>query len=133
MSHRRCTTLATLLVAALLAAPAAQAAEPPPNDDVADAVALTLIEHLAALTGLHLPTEALQELAQANRTEIDEQIGRSPENTAVVAALEQQFDTFQAAREDNGLLGASGAVPSGDQIASEFERFLADQDRRPRD
>ena len=37
---------------------------------------------------------------------------------------------YQAAREDNGLLGESGAMPSGDQIASEFERFLADQDRR---
>ncbi len=94
------------------------------------AAALTLVEQLASLTGLHLPTEALQEAAQANRTEIDEQIARSPENTAVVAALEQQFDNFQAAREDNGLLGESGAMPSGEQIASEFERFLADRDRR---
>jgi hypothetical protein len=94
------------------------------------AASLMLVEQLAALTGLHLPTEALAEAAQANRTEIDEQIGRSPENTAVVAALEQQFDSFQAAREDNGLLGESGAMPSGEQIASEFERFLADRDRR---
>jgi hypothetical protein len=94
------------------------------------AAALTLVEHLASLTGLHLPTEALLEAAQTNRTEVDEQIGRSPENTAVVAALEQQFDSFTAAREDNGLLGESGAMPSGDQIASEFERFLAERDRR---
>jgi predicted ATP-grasp superfamily ATP-dependent carboligase len=94
------------------------------------AAALTLVEHLASLTGLHLPVEALQEAAQANRTEIDTQIAQSPENAAVVAALEEQFDSFQAAREDNGLLGESGAMPSGDQIASEFERFLADQDRR---
>jgi predicted ATP-grasp superfamily ATP-dependent carboligase len=94
------------------------------------AAALTLVEHLASLTGLHLPADALQEAAQVNRTEIDEQIARSPENTAVVAALEEQFDNFTAAREDNGLLGASGAMPSGDEIASEFERFLADRDRR---
>jgi predicted ATP-grasp superfamily ATP-dependent carboligase len=94
------------------------------------AAAQTLVEHLASLTGLHLPTEQLAEAAQANRTEIDEQIARSPENTAVVAALEQQFDSFTAAREDNGLLGESGAMPSGEEIASEFERFLADRDRR---
>ena len=94
------------------------------------AAAQTLVEHLASLTGLHLPTEHLAEAAQANRTEIDEQIARSPENTAVVAALEQQFDSFTAAREDNGLLGESGAMPSGEEIASEFERFLADRDRR---
>jgi hypothetical protein len=47
-----------------------------------------------------------------------------------VTALEQQFDRFTAAREENGLLGDTGAVPSGEEIASEFERFLADQDRR---
>jgi predicted ATP-grasp superfamily ATP-dependent carboligase len=98
------------------------------------AASLTLVEHLTTLTGLHLPTEALQEAAQATRTDIDEQIGRSPENTAVVTALEQQFDNFTAAREENGLLGETGAMPSGEAIASEFERFLADQDRRrPRD
>jgi predicted ATP-grasp superfamily ATP-dependent carboligase len=95
------------------------------------AAAVTLLEHVERLTGLHLPAEALREAAEANRSDIDEQIGRSPENTAVVASLEQQFDAFQAAREDNGLLGGSGELPSGDQLASELERFLADQDRRP--
>jgi predicted ATP-grasp superfamily ATP-dependent carboligase len=98
------------------------------------AASVTLIEHLEKLTGLHLPTETLAEAAQANRTEIDEQIGRSAENTAVVAALEQQYDSFTAAREGTDLLGGSGEVPSAEEIGAEFERFLADQDRkRPRD
>jgi predicted ATP-grasp superfamily ATP-dependent carboligase len=98
------------------------------------AASLTLLEHLERLTGLHLPTESLREAAEANRTEIDEQIGASVENTAVVATLEQQFDNFQAAREDSGLLGDAGQVPSAEELGAEFERFLADQDRRrPRD
>jgi len=98
------------------------------------AASLTLLEHLETLTGLHLPVESLREAAESNRTEIDEQIAGSPENTAVVSALEQQFDAFTAAREENGLLGASGDLPSGDELATEFERFLADQDRKgPRD
>jgi predicted ATP-grasp superfamily ATP-dependent carboligase len=98
------------------------------------AASLILLEHLEKLTGLHLPTESLREAAESNRTEIDEQIARSPENTSVVAALEQQFDAFTAAREETGLLGPSGEMPSGEQLAGEFERFLADQDRkRPRD
>jgi PAC2 family len=98
------------------------------------AASLTLLEHLSGLTGLHLPTDALREAAEANRTEIDEQIGRSAENTAVVAALEEQFDSFTAAHEDTGLLGPAGEVPSAEEIGAEFERFLADQDRkRPRD
>jgi predicted ATP-grasp superfamily ATP-dependent carboligase len=94
------------------------------------AASMTLLEHLESLTGLHLPVEGLREVAEANRTDIDEQIAASPENTAVVAALEQQFDNFQAAREESGLLGDAGQVPSAEEIGAEFERFLADQDRR---
>jgi predicted ATP-grasp superfamily ATP-dependent carboligase len=98
------------------------------------AASMTLLEHLERLTGLHLPVEGLREAAEANRTDIDEQIAASPENTAVVAALEQQFDTFQAAREESGLLGEAGQVPSAEELGAEFEKFLADQDRRrPRD
>jgi predicted ATP-grasp superfamily ATP-dependent carboligase len=96
------------------------------------AASLTLLEHLSQLTGLHLPTEAMREAAEAHRTEVDEQIGRSPENTAVVAALEQQYDQFAAAREGNELLSDVGEVPSGEEIGAEFERFLADQDRKRR-
>lgn len=98
------------------------------------AASLTLVEHLEQLTGLHLPTEALREAAETNRTDIDGQIARSSENTAVVAALEQQYDTFAAARDGTDLLSATGEVPSAEELGAEFERFLADQDRkRPRD
>jgi len=98
------------------------------------AASVSLLEHLERLTGLHLPTESLREAAEAHRTEVDEQIGRSEENAAVVAALEQQYDAFTAAREGTDLLGGSGEVPSAEEIGAEFERFLADQDRkRPRD
>jgi hypothetical protein len=94
------------------------------------AASVTLLEHLMRLTGLHLPVETLREAAEANRTEIDEQIARSPENTAVVTALEQQFDSFTAAHEGTGLLGTAGQVPSAEELGAEFERFLAEQDRK---
>jgi predicted ATP-grasp superfamily ATP-dependent carboligase len=93
------------------------------------AASVTLLEHLEQLTGLHLPIDTLREAAEANRTEIDAQIARSAENTAVVAALEEQYDTFTAAREGTELL-SGGEVPSAEEIGAEFERFLADQDRR---
>jgi predicted ATP-grasp superfamily ATP-dependent carboligase len=92
------------------------------------AASLTLLEHLERLTGLHVPTEVLREAAEANRTEVDEQIGRSSENTAVVAALEEQFDSFTASRDDTGLLGFGGEMPSGDELGAQIERFLAEQD-----
>jgi predicted ATP-grasp superfamily ATP-dependent carboligase len=94
------------------------------------AASLTLLEHLGQLTGLHVPTETLREAAEANRTEIDEQIGRSTENTAVVAALEEQYDTFTSARDSTGLLGSAGEMPSGEEIGAQIEQFLAEQDRK---
>jgi predicted ATP-grasp superfamily ATP-dependent carboligase len=93
------------------------------------AASLTLLEHLEKLTGLHVPTETLREAAEANRTEVDEQIGRSSENTAVVAALEEQFDSFTASRDETGLLGFGGEMPSGEELGAQIERFLAEQDR----
>jgi predicted ATP-grasp superfamily ATP-dependent carboligase len=98
------------------------------------AASLTLLEHLEKLTGLHVPTETLREAAEANRTEVDEQIGRSSENTAVVAALEEQFDSFTASRDDTGLLGFGGEMPTGEELGAQIERFLAEQDGdRPTD
>ncbi|MGY1722669.1 proteasome assembly chaperone family protein [Blastococcus sp. SYSU DS0533] len=94
------------------------------------AASLTLLEHLEQLTGLRLPTESLREAAELHRTEVDAQIARSADNVAVVAALEQQYDSFTAAREGSDLLGGGGEVPSAEEIGAEFERFLADQDRR---
>jgi len=98
------------------------------------AASLTLLEHLEQLTGLHVPTETLREAAEANRTDVDEQIGRSSENTAVVAALEEQFDSFTASRDDTGLLGFGGEMPSGEELGAQIEQFLAEQDGdRPTD
>jgi hypothetical protein len=94
------------------------------------AASLTLLEHLSRLTGLHVPTDSLREAAEVHRTEVDEQIGRSSENTAVVAALEQQYDQFTTAREGSELLSEIGEVPSGEEIGAELERFLAEQERR---
>ncbi|MCZ2805259.1 PAC2 family protein [Modestobacter sp. VKM Ac-2983] len=92
------------------------------------AASLTLLEHLTRLTGLHVPVETLREAAEAHRTEVDEQIARSSENTAVVNALEEQFDSFAASREETGLLGFSGEMPTGDELGAQIERFLAEQD-----
>ncbi|WP_036335256.1 MULTISPECIES: proteasome assembly chaperone family protein [Modestobacter] len=98
------------------------------------AASLTLLEHLTQLTGLLVPTETLREAAEAHRTEVDEQIARSSENTAVVSALEEQFDSFTASREETGLLGFGGEMPSGDELGAQIERFLAEQDGdRPTD
>jgi hypothetical protein len=81
--------------------------------------ALALVEGLAAVAGLDLPTSKLAEAADASRRQVDELIAQSEEHAAMVRQLEAQLDAV----EDPGLhLG--GRLPSGDEIAAELERFL---------
>src|SRR4051794_17306735 len=94
------------------------------------AAAAALLDNVAAVTELVLPTTALHTAAEATRTELDEQVAASPEVAAVVTALEQQYDAFLATRSESGsggdLLAARGGFPTADELGAELERFLAD-------
>lgn len=92
---------------------------------------LALLNSLSRASGLVLPALALSEAAQATRTNIDEQVGKSEEVVAIVAALEQQYDAFRAGRGQAPLLAMDGtAMPTADELGAELERFLAAQDRK---
>ena len=80
---------------------------------------------------------------ESDRTRLHERLARTVTSIAdrvptawgrVLAVAWVLGTVFVRVCEDNGLLGESGEMPSGEQLADEFERFLADQDRkRPRD
>jgi len=90
-----------------------------------------LLGAVVKATGLSLPTAALRAAAERTRQEIDEQVGRSEEVTAVVHALEQQYDAFALTRGPGTLLAAQrDALPTADELGAELERFLAEQDGR---
>jgi predicted ATP-grasp superfamily ATP-dependent carboligase len=94
------------------------------------AAAAALLDNVAAVTELVLPTTALHTAADATRTELDEQVAASPEVAGVVTALEQQYDAFLATRSESGsggdLLAGRGGFPTADELGAELERFLAD-------
>jgi hypothetical protein len=93
------------------------------------AAAVVLLESVASVSGLTLGTEELVATALSTRTALDTQIAESPEVAAVVQALEQQYDAFQAGRE-RSLLGQDAAdLPTADELGAELERFLAEQGR----
>jgi hypothetical protein len=93
------------------------------------AAAVVLLEKVAELSGLRLGTEDLADTARSTRAALDTQIGESPEVAAVVQALEQQYDAFQAGRQ-RSLLGQDGSdLPTADELGAELERFLAEQGR----
>jgi proteasome assembly chaperone (PAC2) family protein len=102
----------------------AQAVYPP--------AALALLNSVATSTGLDLLDAELREAAQRTNEAIERQIAESAEVGELVRALEEQYDTATAEAENpvRGLLAEGEAMPTADELAAQFERFLADnQDR----
>ncbi|OZM71563.1 proteasome protein [Amycolatopsis antarctica] len=89
--------------------------------------ALTLLESVARTAGLVVPDEALRDSARTADAEIARQVAESDEVAEVVHALERQYDAFKSAEERGSLLAEVGErIPSGDELASELEQFLAE-------
>jgi PAC2 family. len=105
----------------------AQAVYPP--------AALALLGSVTTSTGLDLPDAELREAADRTNEAIERQVEESAEVGELVRALEQQYDTAaesQQAAVDAaaGLLADGEAMPTADELAAQFERFLAEnQDR----
>jgi len=90
------------------------------------AAAITLLAAVERATGLNLPGEALREAAQLTDAEIARQVEGSDEVAEVVRSLEEQYDAFNAGRQDL-LAGQPENMPTADELGAQFERFLAEQ------
>jgi hypothetical protein len=96
------------------------------QSEFADA-ALVGLERVTSATGLHLGMGELVTTAGTNRAEIAKHLADSEEVAAVVAALEQQYDTFLEGRKQRSLLATElSDLPTADEIGAEFEAFLKD-------
>ena len=95
------------------------------------AAAVTLLGTVSRATGLSLPDEALREAARRTDEEIARQVDDSDEIKEVVLALERQYDAFADAAQREGLLADVAEMPTADELAAQFERFLAEQQGRP--
>lgn len=103
----------------------AQAVYPP--------AALALLGAMATSTSLDLPDTDLREASERTNEAIERQVAESAEVGELVRALEQQYDTATAEAAENpvgGLLAEGEAMPTADELAAQFEHFLAEnQDR----
>ena len=89
---------------------------------------VVLMEALAARTGLVLPVESLRGAAEQTQASIAAQLTQSDEVAGVVKALEEQYDAYAGSRTRGNLMAESGAeLPTADELAAAFERFLAEQ------
>ena len=78
-----------------------------------------LVDGLALVSGLALDSSPLRAAADSSRQQVDELIAGNPDHLAMVAKLEEAVD----AAEGN-VFGAAGDLPTGDEIAADFERYL---------
>jgi predicted ATP-grasp superfamily ATP-dependent carboligase len=102
----------------------AQASYPP--------AAVSLLGAVTKVTGLQVPDAALRDAAKRADVEVNRQVSGSDEVAEVVKALEQQYDQFAEGNARGNLL-ADGIdrMPTADELGSEFERFLAEQQGNP--
>jgi predicted ATP-grasp superfamily ATP-dependent carboligase len=110
----------------------AQAVYPP--------AALALLGSVTKATGLELPDAELREAAERTNEAIERQVAESSEVAELVSALEQQYDTAAENRERGldgeegeagaGLLSEGEPIPTADELAAQFERFLAENQGR---
>ena len=85
------------------------------------AASAALIAGLALVSGLSFHSEELAAAAAVAGQRVDQLIANSDEHREMVRQLEQQIDAAEP--QQQGL----GALPSGDELAAELERFLRDQ------
>ncbi len=91
--------------------------------------AMALLGAVERATGLSIPGDALREAATLTDAEIARQVEGSEEVTEVVRSLEEQYDAFNADRE-NLLASQTENMPTADELGAQFERFLAEQQQQ---
>jgi predicted ATP-grasp superfamily ATP-dependent carboligase len=84
-----------------------------------------LLTSVSRATGLLLPTDALRVAGENVRAEVERQLTDNQQASAVVRALEEQYDAFMRGRGTN-LLTQDSALPTADELGAELERFLAE-------
>ncbi|GAA4219647.1 putative ATP-grasp superfamily ATP-dependent carboligase [Streptosporangium album] len=94
------------------------------------AAAVTALEAITASTGLVFPLEGLREAAGRTDTEIAEQIEASDELSTAITGLEQQYDAFATGSQRGSLMAEPSEMPTGDELAAQFEAFLAERDEQ---
>jgi hypothetical protein len=88
------------------------------------AASLALLDGLREIAGLTTEAAALRKEATIQRQRLDQLVASNEEHQAMVRQLEDLHDN----QVSSGLMGPGGVVPTGEQLAAEFEQFLRDQE-----
>ena len=95
------------------------------------AAAIAGLDSLAIATGLVFDADDLSEQNREFLEKVGEQVGRSDELRTMLHGLEERYDSYMAGSGLGQPILHTADLPSADELAAEFERFLAN--RRPGD
>jgi hypothetical protein len=87
------------------------------------AATLALLNGLHEVTGIQVDVSAIRSETIIQRQRLDQLVSGNDEHRSMVDQLEALYDSQQ----ESGLLGSAN-IPTGDELAAEFEQFLRDQD-----
>lgn len=87
--------------------------------------AAALLERLGRVADLSLPYDALLRAAEKLDALLETELAQSAENREMVLELERQYDQslLKLASDENG----EAMIPTGDELARQFESFLANR------
>ena len=89
----------------------------------------TLLEHVEIAGRLTIDLSGLRAEAEDREAEIARYLASNDEVGEVVAALEQQYDSFERAEQSGeNLLASAEPLPTGEEIGRQVEQFLAGLD-----
>ncbi|HSB86795.1 MAG TPA: PAC2 family protein [Ilumatobacteraceae bacterium] len=87
------------------------------------AATVALLRGLGEVAGVQTDAASVRQEAIIQRQRLDQLVASNDEHQAMVRQLEELYDNQQT----SGLIGPGG-IPTGDELAAEFEQFLRDQD-----
>lgn len=88
------------------------------------AATLALLQGLREVADLHVEAADIRQESIIQRQRLDQLVASNDEHQAMVRQLEELYDK----QDQTGLIGPGHSMPTGDELAAEFERFLRDQD-----
>ena len=95
------------------------------------AASAALLDGLNEVTGITIDSSGLASEAEIQHQRINVLVGGNDEHEAMVKQLESLYD--QAEQQTHDLDRAISEMPSGDELAAEFEQFLREQDTNDKD
>lgn len=90
--------------------------------------AVALLDAIVDRTGLQLDYGRLKAAQDATMADISAQIAEQ-DSSDVLSGLEEQYDAF-ARGAAQSLLAEENSIPSGEELADQFERYLAREQRK---